>query len=103
MNPSKVVVRYSNGKVVKGQTSDFLPNKDYFTLEPSDVTAGSKSMQVFVKDLKALFFVKTYTGDPKRKESNQFDPKKPAIGKKIKVVFKDGEELVGTTTVFHPD
>ena len=32
MEPVKVVVRYLNGKVIKGVTQDFSPNKDRFHL-----------------------------------------------------------------------
>jgi hypothetical protein len=37
MEPVKVVVRYSSGKVVKGFTQDFLPNKDPSTsIQPKE-------------------------------------------------------------------
>ena len=42
--------------------------------------------------------VKDYEGDPEHVESKVFDPAHPPAGRKIKVVFEDGEILVGTTT-----
>lgn len=58
----------------------------------------AKPVEVTIKDLKALFFVKDYQGDPHRVKTNQFDFEKKVIGQKIKIVFLDGEVLTGTTT-----
>ena len=35
----KVVIRYMNGSIVKGTTSDFAPNKTTFTLSQDPPTA----------------------------------------------------------------
>ena len=64
--------------------------------------AGTKSVEINTKDLKALFFVKDFEGDQKHVERNEFDPSRPPVGRRIKVVFKDGEVLVGTTTGYQP-
>ena len=39
---------------------------------------------------------------PKHVESNEFDPAHPPAGRRIRVVFKDGEVLIGTTTGYQP-
>ena len=67
-----------------------------------DAPAGSKPLDVYVNVLKAVFFVKDFNGDSQYQEKKTFDTVKPAVGKKIKVVFKDGEELVGTTQGYQP-
>jgi len=99
---NKVVVRFADGRVVKGMTADFLPTKDLFHLNVSTESVGAKPVEISTSDLKALFFVRDFDGDPKHVESNEFDPAQPPAGRKIRVVFKDGEVLVGTTTGYQP-
>jgi len=102
MIQNKIVVRYQDGRVSKGYTNNFMPNKDFFHLVPLDAPAGSKPLEVNVNILKAVFFVKDFTGDSKFQEKKTFDTAKPVVGKKIKVVFLDGEELIGTTQGYQP-
>jgi hypothetical protein len=97
-----IVARYADGRVVKGITNDFLPAKDRFHLLPTDSAPGARAQEILVGDLKALFFVKDLAGSPAHQEGNQFDPVKPPVGKKIRVVFKDGEVVVGTTQGYQP-
>ena len=64
MDAVKVVVRYADGKVIKGYTQDFFPNKDRFHLQPQQKSSGQDTQQVLVKDLKAIFFVRDFGGNP---------------------------------------
>ena len=102
MIQNKIVVRYQDGRVMKGITSDFMPTKDVFHLQPMDAPPGDKPFPVALRDLKAVFFVKTFTGDPQYQDIREFDPQKPAAGRKIKVLFRDGELLIGTTQGYQP-
>jgi hypothetical protein len=99
---NKVVVRFADGRIVKGTTADFVPTKDLFHVKVTTDAAGAKPMEVHLKDLKALFFVRDFTGDSKHVHSNDFDPSLPPAGRKIRVEFKDGEILVGTTAGYQP-
>lgn len=99
---NKVIARYTDGHMIKGVTADFSPIKDLFHVSDANAAAGTKPVEVKTGDLKALFFVKDYAGNPNRPKSNEFDPARPPIGRKIKVVFRDGEVLVGTTTGYQP-
>ncbi len=99
---NKVVARFADGRMVKGTTADFFPAKDLFHVSVATAPAGSKPMEIHTKDLKALFFVKDFAGDRKHVERNAFDPSHPPAGRRIRVVFKDGEVLVGTTTGYQP-
>jgi hypothetical protein len=99
---NRVVARFADGRVVKGTTADFLPAKDSFHLTVATAPAGAKPMEIHTKELKALFFVKDFAGDPQRVKRNEFDPSRPPAGRRIRVVFKDGEVLVGTTTGYQP-
>jgi len=102
MIQNKIVVRYQDGRVMKGITSDFMPTKDVFHLQPMDAPPGDKPLTVALRDLKAVFFVKTFTGDPQYQDIREFDPQKPVAGRRIKVLFRDGELLIGTTQGYQP-
>lgn len=99
---NKIVARYQDGRMLKGVTADFMPNKEVFHLVPMDAPSGQKPVTVNINELKAVFFVKDYAGNANYKEKQQFDPAKPVAGRKIKVVFKDGESLIGTTQGYQP-
>jgi hypothetical protein len=99
---NKVVVRFADGRTVKGTTADFVPTKDLFHVNVMTDMVGAKPIEVHLKDLKALFFVRDFIGDSQRVDSNDFDPSRPPAGRKIRVEFKDGEILVGTTAGYQP-
>ena len=102
MEPIKIVVRYSNGKVLKGFTNDFFPDKSLFHLRPLDNIAGGELVEVLIIDLKAVFFVKDFMGDSSYNEKKEFAEGQKPTGRKIEVTFLDGEVLVGTTTGYDP-
>ena len=102
MEPIKIVVRYISGKVLKGYTNDFFPDKSLFHLRPIDNTAVGELIEVLIIDLKAVFFVKDFTGDSSYNEKKEFTAGQKPTGRKIEVTFLDGEVLVGTTTGYDP-
>lgn len=93
MTGSLVVAGYRDGRRVKGVTLDFLPTREAFhvQIEEGDV------IEVLVRDLKSVFFVRDLNGDPNHRSSNEFDLSSTLSGRRIRVVYFDGEELVGTT------
>jgi len=95
---NKVIARFVDGRMVKGTTADFFPNKDLFHVSIATTPTGTQTVEINMKDLKALFFVKDLSGGSQHVERNEFDPIHPTAGRRIKVVFNDGEVLVGTTT-----
>lgn len=101
MEPVKVVIRYKDGKVLKGFTKDFFPNKMIFHFQPQEQTAG-ESVMVKVVEMKAVFFVKDFTGNADFVERNQFNEGDRPTGRKVKIIFYDGEVLVGTTMGYEP-
>jgi hypothetical protein len=98
---NKVVARFADGRMVKGMTADFFPNKESFHVSVP-TGDGMESMEIRTMDLKALFFVKDFGGDPDYRERKAFDPQRPTAGRRIRVVFQDGEVMVGTTTGYQP-
>jgi hypothetical protein len=99
---NRVVVRFADGRILKGTTADFFPNKDLFHVSVEAAPDGDKPLEVNTQDLKALYFVKEFEGNPQYEEGNQFDPSRPPAGRQIKVVFNDGEVLLGTTMGYQP-
>ncbi|HET8900606.1 MAG TPA: hypothetical protein VFM84_01605 [Holophagaceae bacterium] len=100
---NQVVARFLDGRILKGQTNDFLPARSVFHLVPEGAKAGDKPLEMQIAELKALFFVRNLAGDPQHKKTNAFDPFKAAPGRKVRVEFKDGEVLIGTTQGYQPD
>ena len=103
MIQNKVVIRYTDGSIRKGMTGDFFPGKEIFHIESAGAAAGSKPMEIRISELKAIFFVREFGGIPGYEDRKDFDPARPVTGRKIKVLFKDGELLVGTTNGYQPD
>ncbi len=99
---NKVVARYADGRMVKGMTADFFPNKDVFHVKETGAAPEAPQVEIRTQNLKALFFVKDFDGDPAHVEANEFHPAHPPVGRRIRVQFRDGEVLVGTTTGFQP-
>ena len=82
---------------MKGNTSDFFPNKKSFHLTLLD----DKMVDIDVEKLKAVFFVKDFAGNKGYKK--QYTDVIPGGGKKIKLQFKDGESLTGYTQGYTPN
>ncbi len=100
---NKIVVRYADGRTFKGYTNDFFPNKPVFHAQPLNAPPGLKLVEISIHDLKAVFFVKDFAGHPEHKKQKEFDPAHPLAGRKLKVIFKDEEIMVGTTQGYQPD
>lgn len=99
MAGNRVVAHYRDGRLVKGSTADFLPTRDVFHIA---LESGGAPVPVQISDLKAVFFVRDLAGRPGQPKRNEFDSVKPAIGRKIRVAFKDGEVMLGTTQGYQP-
>lgn len=94
---NKIVVRYADGKIIKGSTQDLFPNKTSFHV----IECGtSQSKEIKIEGLKAIFFVRSFEGRPQYEE--KLDVERVGLGKKIEVTFNDGEKLVGYTQGFTP-
>jgi hypothetical protein len=94
-SPGRVVVRFVDGRVLKGY-ANFDPAEPRLQLVPHE-DPDSDGLEVAVKDLKAVFFVRTFEGDPRYDESKDLYQDRPPDTRKVSVRFRDGEELVGYT------
>lgn len=97
MTQNKVVVKYQDGSIKKGETRDFQPNKDTFHLHQ----LGHDDIVTIVMDkLKAVFFVKDFAGN---KDYNEiYEDVVAGGGRKVQVKFFDGEVMIGYAQVFMP-
>jgi hypothetical protein len=87
-----VVLHFVGGILKKGTTDDFFPNKDSFHFRQNE---GDEVQVVKRDELKAVFFVKTFEGNPGYEERDDLD--RAGFGRKIKVKYKDGETQIGYT------
>jgi hypothetical protein len=93
----KVIAHHLDGTLIKGTTLDFSPTKEDFHI----TTAEGDLHEVFINELKAVFFVQTLEGMPERREKKGFFNSR-SNGKKVMVEFFDGEVVFGYTFSFSP-
>lgn len=96
-----VVARYLDGKTLKGTSLDVDPTRPAFHVRPPQ----GATAEVKLKDLKALFFVRSLEGDMARNEVTKLDPADPRFKGSTPVVlhFPDGEVMVGLTNRYPPN
>ena len=97
MEPIRIVMRFADGRLIKGFTNDFSPDKASFHVRPVTDHETGPSVKVFTNDLKAVFFVRNFSGSPDYQEAKEFPAAGKPLGRKVEVTFLDGEVLVGTT------
>jgi len=97
----KIVVRYADGRLLKGYTCDFLATKRYFHLAPAPDAPKAARITVPVGHLKAIFFVRDFTGESRYVERKTFDHH--TAGRRVAITFLDDEQLVGATLNYRPD
>ena len=97
----KIVVRQADGKILKGYTQDFHPSKPQFSLWPSINATPKERTVVPVRQLKAVFFVRDFNGNPSHQERKSFAVR--GQGRRVEVTFADGETILGTTLNYRAD
>ena len=88
---NRVIAHYLDGSLIKGTTLDFFPTKDRFHIAGENGEVN----EVYLDELKAVFFVKDFDGNSDYTEKKGFFN---AVnqGKKVMVEFKDGEVIFGS-------
>ncbi|MDA8099237.1 MAG: hypothetical protein M0042_06395 [Nitrospiraceae bacterium] len=86
----KIILRFVDGKMMKGFVSDLKLAEDHLFIE--DETR--QQLKVRLKELKAIFFVKRFEGNPSYQEKKIFAGTHPTM-KRVLVMFKDGENITG--------
>ncbi len=90
----KIVAKFKNGKVLKGRSNDFSPEKKIFNLS----LINRETVKIDVEELKAIFFIKDFKGN----KDHQRKYKDTLLwgGNKVRVTFFDGEVIIGYTQHF---
>ncbi len=103
-----VVARYRDGKIIRGTTHDFGPQKKVFhvsTVERHGKTIAGKIHEISLSELKAVFFVRSLEGKqgpPSLRGLLEEKLETPGLTK-MRITFLDGEILVGTTHGYTPE
>jgi hypothetical protein len=96
-NDEKVIAHLLDGTLLRGVAPSFYPNRAKFDLVDED--GGTHTLHV--NELKALFFVHSFSGRPERRERKGFFSEH-GKGSKVMVEFFDGEILFGYTLSYTP-
>jgi hypothetical protein len=86
----QVVARHLDGRKIKGHTTDFHPQREYFRVTTAP---GLEPIEVATEDLKAVFFVRTLEGDRERSDHREFPRSPGQVRQRIWLEFKDGERM----------
>lgn len=90
-NMGKAVVRFADGRLLKGYLRDFSPDGESFSVEDAGSGVGHT---VDISSIKALFFVKDFGGDPEYNEKKSYGMTR-SKGNRVFIKFRDGESMVG--------
>ncbi|HEX9942517.1 MAG TPA: hypothetical protein VGG03_10900 [Thermoanaerobaculia bacterium] len=98
---NKIVARYRDGRIVKGASLDIDPGRPRCHVR----TPEGRTVEVQLKDLKALFFVRSLEGDATRNDNRTPDPQdlRSRGSQLVTLTFEDGEVMVGLTIRYPPN
>lgn len=94
---NNVVLHFKDRVIRKGTTEDFFPNKPTFHF--NDLERGDTRV-IPVSSLKAIYFVKSFDGQPEYDERS--DVERAGFGRRIRICFSDGEVQEGYTQGYSP-
>ena len=92
---SKVVVGFLNGDRIRGYVYNFSALQESFNFLSQEDPLQGQERKIAMKDLKAVFFVWEFAGNPQYHDS--LHARVPSDGRTIEVTFADGETIVGRT------
>jgi hypothetical protein len=87
----KTVTRLMDGSLLKGYLKDFSPKAEEILVQEEP---GGSARSVKIKDVKAVFFVKSFEGDEDHRERKSYSMTRTK-GQRVFVKFRDGESLLG--------
>lgn len=95
-----IVAHFIDGTVQKGLSLDVDAKRPVCHLK----TQTGGTIEVALADVKALFFVKTATGRSNYKNARDTEPGDSRLvgTRRVRMVFVDGEEMVGLMIRFPP-
>lgn len=97
--PQKVILHYLDKTLLPGHARFFF--RDQQRIDVTDL--DGRLHTVDLDRLKAVFFVKDFEGDSNHAESRRFVGNSPVFGEPIRIVFSDGEILLGRALGYRPE
>lgn len=96
-----VVARFADGRVIKGSSLDVDPKRPTFHVR----TPEGEMVLVTMADLKALFFVRSLSGDSARADAHEIAPTDARMrgARLVEVKFKDGEKITALALRYPPN
>ena len=96
-----VVARFADGRVVKGSSLDVDPKRPFFHVS----TPEGEMVVVAIADLKALFFVRSLSGDSSHVYGDEIAPTDTRMrgARLVEVTFKDGEQITALSLRYPPN
>ncbi len=98
-----VVAHFKEGTIKKGYTKSFAFFREVFDFTEVNPRTEEDIEKVMIRleDLKALFYVKEFEGNPDYQPRN--DVERHGFGDRVEVTFHDNETLVGYTPNYRED
>ena len=96
----RVVVRYTDGRLLKGFSRDFSVSSAALEVWPAPNAPLDARITVPLAHLKAVFFVRDFAGNAEHVDDGTAGA---GHGRVISVTFLDGETLTGTTLNYRSD
>ena len=102
MIKKKVIIKYKDGKILKGWVEEFKPQRESFIFFPLFEYSEEKNLVINFESLKAVFFVKDFIGNKDYQKVRTFniDINITPTQRKIIVNFLDNERLYGTCLTY---
>ncbi len=100
---NSVVIALVDGTRLRGYVYDVSMERGDFHLYSSDAPDETEAALVKIALCKAVYFVKSLTGNPNFKENKTEFTEKRRWGRPYEVVFGDGERMVGTVETYYPE
>jgi len=97
----RVIAKYRTGHMIRGFVENFNPDRTECNIQLVD--EPDQRALVHLDELKAVFFVKTFEGDPHYKERKTFKRGDDTAGRRVRIKFYDGEAMAGTTSTLNRD
>jgi hypothetical protein len=95
----RIVIHFLDHSLLKGHARFFFHHQMQLLVE----TLEGEERLIPLTTVKAVFFVRSFTGDRKRREQKRFTTASPRFGDAVRVTFLDGELLVGRSIGYRPE
>ncbi len=102
MEPAKIVARFLQGGMIKGYTQNFFPDRPIFHIRPIGPEVSDELIEIQIKDLKAIFFVRDFLGNRLYREEKTLSSGAKIPGRRVEITFKDKEVMIGSVLDYDP-